>query len=792
MNLSNNLVSHYRSLGYESEALSFVQRVREAPPSRRVGGTRFLTVASHFPSMKMGCTIQAESRLGELPLVHRFELDDDVLEYYDQPTSVSVSTIRNGRRQLSNYTPDFLVLRRTSVEVVEVRPATWIQNSQKKHPDDWNQTNGRPVYLPYATPFHRIGIDFYVHRNEDIARVEAANLVLLAAAKAAHDEDPRNLSLKKAIAFLRRNVATSLYDLAQELGYEVACIANWIARGQLFVAIEHQLLADTRTTRVFTDRRTRDAFANALAESQKWARNGEERCLALNDNQLEIALARYRRAQDALSGARTTGRTERRILAAIKGAQASGANPLYACAPKFSLRGNRQRRLREAQLALMDSAIDEYYCTPASRPAKWVYRAIDWHGEVPASYVSFLKQIKRRARSDLMRNRIGHRAMRAHEPPSDPRLRAVGPTTAWELVHIDHTPLDEKVWGSLGPADVLGRPWITTMVDHWSGAILAFWMSFSPPSSQSLAMVLRDCVRRHRRLPIAWMSDQGSDFVGTYWETFAAAYGCTKSDRPTAAARYGAQVEQKFHSLHQDLIYALDGNMQNDKHARASVATHKSNATARYTLARLHTYIEQYYFSQYNALPHGTRTFSPDELLADAAREIGSLTRVVAYDFTFLVDTALRPKAKHHKLDTRRGIRVNQTSFWNELLGAPDLDGTRVEVRLEPFDSTKIYAFVRNRWIECYAAGYQSAATLDEISRWAQTMIDTHGWSMARAARRFADERFAREQRARHDVDDPSPALRRRSEQVVVGPTDVEPDHFAETRLLDIGPLESA
>jgi len=784
------LLSSYAHLGFGPNALALVQAARENPPRRRVGGTRFRAVASHFPSPKMGCTIQAESRTGELPLVHRLELDDDVIEYYDQPFSVIVSAIRRGRRQPWTYTPDFLVLRAETIEVIEARPAKWIFENQVDHPDEWTEARGRLVCLPYAKPFQENGIEFFVHRNEDINSIEAANLVLLVAAKSKFSGASDKL-LKRAHSYIRKHKVVTIHDLVEATGVESANVFAWTANQEMFVAIGQQLLSDTRTTRIFSDADARDNFSEILASHHLGELNTGE-CLALNDRQILLALERYKRVLPDPDCNRGTTRTDRRIAAAVKRCRATGENPLVACAPRFDLRGNRNSRLSQAQLAVMNEAITTRYATAASRSAKWVYRTIDWNGEPPVSYVTFLKLIKSRPTADNLGKRIGHRAWLASRPPSEPRLRSVAPSTAWELVHIDHTPIDEKVWGSLGLLEVLGRPWLTTMVDSWSNAVLAFWLCFSPPSWQTLAMLLRDCVRRHGRLPIAWISDQGPDFGGKYWEAFSAAYGCTKMDRPVADARSGSEVEQKFHALHQDLIYQLDGNMQNDRRLRGSTASHKSNATARFTLSTVHRYIDEYYFSHFNRVPHGTHTFTPEAMLMEAACEVGHLTRPVSYNFDFKVDTAWRPKSTSYKIDSRRGIRVNQTPYWAEQLGRPDLDGIVAEVRLEPFDSSLIYAFVHNRWIACTASDHVAMASLDDISRWVQTMIDTHGWSMARAVRRVADEKFAKAQSAQQEVDDPKRTTKSEATfeaRRAATPRSLE---FDEVRLLNLQPLDLA
>ncbi len=69
----------------EPETATYIQRLRTASPERQVRG-RASNVSGRYPSQKMGFSIQFESQHVELWGCHTMERDEDVLEYYDQPT----------------------------------------------------------------------------------------------------------------------------------------------------------------------------------------------------------------------------------------------------------------------------------------------------------------------------------------------------------------------------------------------------------------------------------------------------------------------------------------------------------------------------------------------------------------------------------------------------------------------------------------------------------------------------------------------------------------------------------
>ncbi len=47
------------------------------------------------------------------------------------------------------------------------------------------------------------------------------------------------------------------------------------------------------------------------------------------------------------------------------------------------------------------------------------------------------------------------------------------------------------------------------------------------------------------------------------------------------------------------------------------------------------------------------------------------------------------------------GVKINYLSSWNELFRRPDVEGTTVSVRYDPFDAGTAYAFVRGQWVVC-------------------------------------------------------------------------------------------
>lgn len=70
------------ALSPETEA--YIQRMRTSQPVRKVH-SGISNITGRYPSVKMGCTIQFESFV-ELGAIYLMERDNEVLEFYGQPT----------------------------------------------------------------------------------------------------------------------------------------------------------------------------------------------------------------------------------------------------------------------------------------------------------------------------------------------------------------------------------------------------------------------------------------------------------------------------------------------------------------------------------------------------------------------------------------------------------------------------------------------------------------------------------------------------------------------------------
>ena len=79
---------------------------------------------------------------------------------------------------------------------------------------------------------------------------------------------------------------------------------------------------------------------------------------------------------------------------------------------------------------------------------------------------------------------------------------------------------------------------MTILTDAFSRRGLSLYLTFDAPSYRSCMMSLRECVRRHGRLPQTLVIDGGSEFESTYFETLLARYEVTKKDPSSGAGAF--------------------------------------------------------------------------------------------------------------------------------------------------------------------------------------------------------------------------------------------------------------
>lgn len=145
-----------------------------------------------------------------------------------------------------------------------------------------------------------------------------------------------------------------------------------------------------------------------------------------------------------------------------------------------------------------------------------------------------------------------------------------------ERVELDHTPLDLNV---ICPQTnlVLGRPWLTMMIDRLSRMILGFYISFHAPSATSVLYCLRMAIQPKEQvleaiggtsnpwpcygIPNLLALDNGMEEHSLAVQDVCADMGVTLLFCPAGKPWFKGSIERLFRTVSSDLIHQLPGTV---------------------------------------------------------------------------------------------------------------------------------------------------------------------------------------------------------------------------------------
>lgn len=370
-------------------------------------------------------------------------------------------------------------------------------------------------------------------------------------------------------------------------------------------------------------------------------------------------------------------------------------------------RGNDLPRLSPPQLEVLNLSIKEDFSDVRDTTRKKAYSLYKERcklaGSPAISYTTYCEHIRMRRPEDVERGRKGKRAAYQLRGPANDGSQEIAdlyPThgdRAWEVAHIDHTELDIELVSAL-TGKPLGRPYLTMIIDAYTRIVWAFVLSFEHPSSRTLMLVMRECVRRHGRLPSKLVVDHGSEFMGTYFEALAARQVITKIERGVGECRGGAPMERAFGKTDTQCIHDLLGNTQSRKLGRMGSTTHDPALHAVWTPDAFEEVLAEFLYDVQPQTVHLGIKEKPADRLCRSLAESGSRSHTyIPYDKVFYIGTLLTPDRP------ARAVRRGKVTFNHVDYTAPEIvrvkHGAPLQIKYDPYDIAHIYAFIENAWV---------------------------------------------------------------------------------------------
>lgn len=433
--------------------------------------------------------------------------------------------------------------------------------------------------------------------------------------------------------------------------------------------------------------------------------------LSASPKSLEEANLKYNILQSHWNGIsldelKVSTRTFRDWVKKYKDAQSKFGNGFVGLINKRNNQGNRERKLSPEIIELMDKYIKEKYENPRSSNLNSIYKrfyqeCID-RGWTPPSNVTFWQSSKKRSIHVQTEKRKGPKS--AYD--TEKFYFEIQTTTPrhgdfpYQICHLDHTELDIELICS-DTHQNLGRPWLSLLIDAYSRRVLAFYLTFDPPSYRSCMMVLRECVKRNSRLPKMLVVDGGKEFHSVYFDTLLAKYNVTKAQRPGAKPKFGSVCERMFGTTNTEFIHNLLGNTQIMKKVREVTKKFNPKNNAIWTFESLHEMMDEWCYQIYDQQIHSTLGTSPRNFYENRLYKTGKREHTfVRYDELFEIMTLPSTPKQKAKIQPGRGVRINNIYYWGDMLDHPELEGQSVFVRYDPFNMSIAYAYVNKYWIK--------------------------------------------------------------------------------------------
>lgn len=612
-------------------------------------------------------------------------------------------TNKRGYRQRIEYTPDAVFVDDRSVQVVELKTDGEAEILVRTRPHDWRKTAEGYEYTTAREYFESIGLHYAVVVSSLLPWIRTRNQQFLARQSGS---EPDGAVDRRIIGYVKRHSPVSLDRIIAACNLSTARpILRLIKVATLHVDLDHALLSSPDSAFVCASVAQARAAARGFASIQATAgtqatvpvgATADPRHLDKLGERIAVVNGREYHDESDWTPSR---RTRQRWAKAFREGGAIALNPKWS---RCGRRGSRVSAWHEKLLVTCIASARSSGTRPSRVTAfggyeKALKKAAREHRcqERHIHYSMFCKLWKQRdhCTKDAMA-RGGRRLANVVEPYGDVDTQIVLADGPFQIAHIDHCLAPSYTTDRKG---VAGKPWLTILVDDWKGEPLARVLTTKYPSHRTDLALLRDCVRRHGRLPRTIFSDHGSDFMGRVFIGALAAFRISSLFRPETDPRRGHRVERTFGTFATTVCMGHEAFAFDIPNARAiSKKKHPSLGPKR-DLDDLQRHVDHLLFE---VIPTLKRLDGGDSKL-DARfkfeQTYGQQGVPIKTDLTFLIATA-PPLKEKGCIEPSGAIRVADQRFYARALIDIDVRVRDLSLRREPEDPTVLYFVLDGKW----------------------------------------------------------------------------------------------
>lgn len=415
---------------------------------------------------------------------------------------------------------------------------------------------------------------------------------------------------------------------------------------------------------------------------------------------------------------------------------------------KHELRGRRPTSLPEALSELIEEGIEKIYLTPQRESLRetrdWIQLRIEQENRRRAptqalpdvTHRMLRHALSRIDRYAILKTRYGQRYAQ-----DAVRVYGKGPACTYPLerVEVDHTPLDVLVVDA-ETGLLLGRPWITVMIDGYSRMIVGIHISFRNPSVRSVLRCLKhailpkvDVKERFPKVNGEWKAyglihqlvcDNGLEFHAHDLEAACAELGAHVVYCPTRSPQMKGRVERFLKTLNYGFVHLQPGTTFATYDKRH---VYDSGATAALTLESLQEIVHRWIVDVYSVTFHRAIQSTPSHRWDEGIQKFPPRLPKSAD----VVNAYLGNCSRRHL--TKNGIEVHSLQYNSAALQElrRRCGNIEVSVRTDPDDLGAIFVFddQSKRYLEARSTmpGYADGVSVEQ-----------HRWIRSKARRDYA------------------------------------------------------
>jgi putative transposase len=299
-------------------------------------------------------------------------------------------------------------------------------------------------------------------------------------------------------------------------------------------------------------------------------------------------------------------------------------NSVLALVPKHSKKG-RPSVFHSVMEDLLLDVLNSIYLKPESVPITQVHneleRRIIEHNRLrlPSEHLNFASESSvRRYINKLDQYEVEKKKSGKHTADKKFSRATAQPSIGnildrWE---IDHTLLDVMIIDS-DTGQTVGRPYLTIVIDRYSRMIMAYWIHFSAPNTESVLCVIQKAITPKaswlskypkvkndwpaQGLPLRIVPDNAAEFHANNLILAFSEMGIEIMFPPSRCPQMKGAVERFFRTLNTGLIHTLPGTTFSNVKDRGD---YPSEARASLTLKNLEAAIIKWIVDIYHQTPH--------------------------------------------------------------------------------------------------------------------------------------------------------------------------------------------